>query len=284
MTSKNEILITSLEQGRNNLVIFDFLSEEYRFTELKSIIKKRLEIIKKDYDGISKLTSAIVEDKYFWGLIKSTNVEKSIDGLLNIIKELANHTLNAFKTNGENLRDILELMKVLARIENDLYKQLENSDCSKEAIANLLHDFCSQYNIDNQAIEELFEQSFHRTVTLKTRIKDLREEVFSHISNRIDDINKTIAEKESNLNYSINQSNTGFNKKLDSNINRFENLINDIINRQNDTLDTYKRENETLKYETNLLSKKVLKLQGHLKWYSVVSVVAIAIAIIGLMI
>lgn len=284
MTSKNELLITSLEQRRNDLANLDFLGEENRFTELKRKLDERLKIIENNYGKIGKLASPIETNEYLWGLIKSTNVEKSIDGLLNIIKELANHTLNAFKTNGENLRDILELMKVLARIENDLYKQLENSDCSKEAIANLLHDFCSQYNIDNQAIEELFEQSFHRTVTLKTRIKDLREEVFSHISNRIDDINKTIAEKESNLNYSINQSNTGFNKKLDSNINRFDNLINDIINRQNATFESYKRENETLKYEANLLSLKVSKIQRQLKWYSVISVVATAIAIIILVV
>ena len=67
-------------------------------------------------------------------------------------------------------------MKISVSIENDLYRQLEDSDCSKENIANLLHDLCSQYNIDSHAIEVLFEQSFNRTITLRTRINNLREE------------------------------------------------------------------------------------------------------------
>ena len=325
MTSGNEILITSLEQGRDDVANLEFLSEENKFTELKGKIEGRLKKIEENYDNINDITLPIVEDKYFGGLIKFTNVEKSLNGLLEIIKDLAKHTLNAFKTNGENLNDILVLMKVLASIENDLYKQLEVSDCSKEAIANLLHDFCSQYNIDNQAIEELFEQSFHRTVTLKARIKNLREEIINHISSQIENVNKCLTEKEDNLKSSVNQvkedfnreiksgindlrtevvnhissqienvnkniteiennlksfvnhSNTDLNNKLDSNVKRLENLIID-------TLESSKRENETLKNEANLLSQKVLKLQGELKWYFVISVVASAIAVLGLII
>ena len=332
MTSGNEILITSLELGRDDVANLEFLSEENKFTELKGKIEGRLKKIEENYGKINDITSPIVEEKYFGGLIKSTNVEKSLDGLLEIIKDLAKHTLNAFKTNGENLNDILVLMKVLASIENDLYKQLEVSDCSKEAIANLLHDFCSQYNIDNQAIEELFEQSFHRTITLKAKIKDLREEVLSHISDRIKDINDIITKKEDDVKSFIKQSNTECNFKiesdikdlheevlshisdriqdindiitkkeddvksfikllntecnfkLDSEIKRCENLIIDKTNKQYDTLESFKRENKTLKDEVHLLNQRGLKLQERLKWYSVVSVAATAIAVISLII
>ncbi len=284
MTSGNEILITSLELGRDDVANLEFLSEENKFTELKGKIEGRLKKIEENYGKINDITSPIVEEKYFGGLIKSTNVEKSLDGLLKIIKDLAKHTLNAFKTNGENLNDILVLMKVLASIENDLYKQLEVSDCSKEAIANLLHDFCSQYNIDNQAIEELFEQSFHRTITLKAKIKDLREEVLSHISDRIQDINDIITKKEDDVKSFIKLLNTECNFKLDSEIKRCENLIIDKTNKQYDTLESFKRENKTLKDEVHLLNQRGLKLQERLKWYSVVSVVATTMAVIGLII
>ena len=68
-------------------------------------------------------------------MIKSTNIEKSLEGLLEIIKTLSIGTLDAFQANSNNLQAILELMKITVEIENDLYKQLEVSDCSKENIS-----------------------------------------------------------------------------------------------------------------------------------------------------
>lgn len=180
----------------------------------------------------------------------------------------------------QELMSVLRQLKAQEDIQNRLEKQAEGlrfHDEKLEQQENALQTLIEKENNLKISVDQV-KIDFNKK--LESAINNLRSEVI----NRIDDINKTIKEKDNKLNSSINQSKTEINNKLDSNIKRFDIIINDITNRQNDTLDTYKRENETLKYETNLLSKKVLKLQGHLKWYSVVSVVAIAIAIIGLMI
>ena len=106
-----------------------------RSTKMISDSFKKVQV---KYDELSEVASPIVENEYLWGLIKSTNVEKSLEGLLKTIQGLAECTLGAFQANSANLGAILGLMKVSVSIENDLYKQLEDSDCSKENIARPL--------------------------------------------------------------------------------------------------------------------------------------------------
>ena len=172
MISENNTKIMSLGVERRNLVNKISSLDEKKFIEISKKIETSYKEVQEKYDELGSVASPVVENKYLWGLIKTTDIEKSLDGLLAIIQGLAKCTLGAFKANGENLEAILELMKILVSIENDLYKQLEDSDCSKENIANLLHDLCSQYNIDSNAIEGLFEYIDPNGERAKTLEKD----------------------------------------------------------------------------------------------------------------
>lgn len=270
------------------------------------------------YDELSEVASPIVENEYLWGLIKSTNVEKSLEGLLKTIQGLAECTLGAFQANSANLGAILGLMKVSVSIENDLYKQLEDSDCSKENIANLLHDLCSQYDIDSSAIEDLFEQSFNRTITLRTRINDLREEILERISKyeeRFEHLDETIQRKEEEFTYSLDCKTTEYKKQLESRIKEYQTVIDDYRNelktdkssykqgiestkkvlmdsikqynvevskRHNIKFEEYEKENASLKIQMEIQNQNISKLQNRLIWTLGVSIIATIVAVIGL--
>lgn len=191
----------------------------------------------------------------------------------------------------QELMSVLRQLKAQEDVQNRLEKQaeglrfhdekLEQHDERLEQLTNTLQTIIEKENNLKFAVDQI-KVDFKKE--LKSEIRNLHSEVFSHISDQFVDVNETIREKENDLKSSINQLNTYLNNKLDSNINRFENLINENINKQKDTLESYKRENEILKNEANLLCQKFLKLQGQLKWYFVISVVATVIAVIGLII
>lgn len=257
-TSNSKILIISLSMERKNSINKIDVLNEQKFIALNKDINNGFKNVQAKYDELSKVASPVVENEYLWGLIKSTNIEKSLVGLLETIKGLANCTLGAFQANSKNLEAILDLMKISVSIENDLYKQLKDSDCSKENIANLLHDFCSQYNIDNQAIEGLFEQSFNRTITLRTRINDLREEIIKHISRHEDRFNY--------LDDVIQKKGVEFTQYFDCKTAEYE------------------KENRELRIQIETQSRNISKLQNHLTWSLGISIIATIVAAIGFII
>ena len=317
-TSNNEIKITSSGVERRNLVNKINLLDEKEIVALNKKINDSFKKVQVKYDELSEVASPVVENEYLWGLIKSTNVEKSLEGLLKTIQGLAECTLGAFQANSANLGAILGLMKVSVSIENDLYKQLEDSDCSKENIANLLHDLCSQYDIDSSAIEDLFEQSFNRTITLRTRINDLREEIFERISKyeeRFEHLDESIQRKEEEFTYSLDCKTTEDKKQLESRIKEYQTAIDDYRNelkaakssykqgiestkkvlmdsikqynvevskRHNIKFEEYEKENASLKIQMEIQNQNISKLQNRLIWTLGVSIIATIVAVIGL--
>lgn len=317
-TSNNEIKITYSGVERRNLVNKINLLDEKEIVALNKKINDSFKKVQVKYDELSEVASPVVENEYLWGLIKSTNVEKSLEGLLKTIQGLAECTLGAFQANSANLGAILGLMKVSVSIENDLYKQLEDSDCSKENIANLLHDLCSQYDIDSSAIEDLFEQSFNRTITLRTRINDLREEIFERISKyeeRFEHLDESIQRKEEEFTYSLDCKTTEYKKQLESRIKEYQTAIDDYRNelkaakssykqgiestkkvlmdsikqynvevskRHNIKFEEYEKENASLKIQMEIQNQNISKLQNRLIWTLGVSIIATIVAVIGL--
>lgn len=206
-------------------------------------------------------------------------LEKQAEGL-----RLHDETLEQLREKDNNLESVINQVKI--DFNNELKSDIKNLRTEvfshiSDKIVDINKTIIEKENYLKSTVNQV-KEDFNRD--LKSSINDLRTEVINDILSKIEDINQTTTEKENNLKSSINQVNTELNNKLDSTFKSFEFLINDVTNRQNDTLETYKRENETLKNEANLLSQKVLKLQGQLKWYFVISVVASAIAVIGLII
>lgn len=228
-TSNNLIKATPLGAERRILESKIKFLDKNKFIELNDKINSSYKDIQDKYGKIKKVASPVVKNEYLCGLIKSTDVEKSLEGLLDTIKGLAECTLGAFQANGKNLSAILELMKISVSIESGLYKLLDDSECSKENIANLLHDFCAQYNIDSSAIEGLFEQSFNRTLTLRARINDLREELLERISkyeDRFEHLDETIQQKEGEFTYKFETKAEEYKEQLEARVSGYLKVVN----------------------------------------------------------
>lgn len=316
-TSNNVIKATPLGAERRILENKIKFLNENKFIELNDKIKSGYKDIQNKYKELKNVASPVVENEYLWGLIKSTDVEKSLEGLLGTIKGLASCTLGAFQANGENLKAILELMKISVSIENDLYKQLEDSDCSKENIANLLHDFCVQYDIDSSAIEGLFEQSFSRTVTLRARINDLREEILERISkyeDRFEHLDETIQQKEGEFTYKFETKAEEYKEQLEARVSGYLKVVNsyndelgivrssykqeielekkflmdsieqyniELSKRHDVKFEQYERENAELKTYIKLLNESVSKLQNRLTWSFIISAIIVLTVVVN---
>jgi hypothetical protein len=309
-TFNNEIAITSSVAERRNLTNEINILESKKIIELNNKINSSLVELQERYEELSDFSSPIVKNKILLGLINKTDVDASFNNILCCIQNLAKCTLGAFQTNGENLEAILDLIKMSVVIENDLYKLLEDSDCSKESIANLLHDLCFQYNIDSKAIESLFEQSFTRTITLRDRINALRKEVFDRIlkyEEKFENLDETISKKEKEIIESFNNEFERYNSLLEDNIANFSTVIDKCKNELEEAKKLYNQEiefakkelkKEIIKYnkelseqhnlrfeeyqkENNQLNKKISKYQNCIKLSLIVSLIATTIAAVG---
>lgn len=265
-TSNHDITITSTAMHRRDLANKINLLEPKKFTELNNRINNSVAKLKDKYEELNDFSVPIEYNKKLFGLINKVDTVKSLNNIIGCIQNLAECTLDAFQVNGENLSAILDLMRVTAGIENDLYKQLEDSDCSKESIANLLNELCKQYNIDNKAIEGLFEQSFRRTITLRDRIKDLRTEIFERISKyeeKFENLDDTISKKEKEVIELLNNNIEEYNRQLKDSINK----LSTAINKYEEELETAKKSYEQeIKLAKDELSKEIKKLHKRLIW------------------
>lgn len=310
-TSNNVIKATPLGAERRILENKIKFLDKNKFIELNDKINSSYKDIQDKYKELKNVASPVVENEYLWGLIKSTDVEKSLEGLLGTIKGLASCTLGAFQANGKNLSAILELMKISVSIESGLYKLLDDSECSKENIANLLHDFCAQYNIGSSAIEGLFEQSFNRTLTLRARINDLREELLERISkyeDRFEHLDETIQQKEEEFTYKFETKAEEYKEQLEARVNGYLKVVNnyndelgivrssykqeielekkflmdsieqyniELSKRHDVKFEQYERENAELKTYIKLLNESVSKLQNRLTWSFIISAIIV---------
>ena len=316
-TSNNLIKATPLGAERRILESKIKFLDKNKFIELNDKINSSYKDIQDKYGKLKEVASPVVKNEYLCGLIKSTDVEKSLEGLLDTIKGLAECTLGAFQANGKNLSAILELMKISVSIESDLYKLLDDSECSKENIANLLHDFCAQYNIDSSAIEGLFEQSFNRTLTLRARINDLREELLERISkyeDRFEHLDETIQQKEEEFTYKFETKAEEYKEQLEARVSGYLNVVNsyndelgivrssykqeielekkflmdsieqyniELSKRHDVKFEQYERENAELKTYIKLLNESVSKLQNRLTWSFIISAIIVLTVVVN---
>lgn len=315
MTSKNNTQITSFGDQRMNLAAKINTVNQTKIELLSDKVSSGVVTLNKEYGKLKDLSSPIVKNKHLWGLIETTDTEESIKNILKIIQDFANSTLTAFTTNGENLKAILELMRISVSIENDLYRQLEECDCSKENIANLLNDLCSQYNIDNESISGLFEQSFNRSLTLRAKINSVRDEVSNRILNLEKDIKNLdtalqnrVKSCEQNLQNQVDQSLQQFESDSQKCINTIEDkiillenteetLLKDVesaTKEMKDSINMYQSElsklsesrfellNSELRKNIETLNNNIEKISKRSTWCIIISIVSIIIAIISI--
>lgn len=95
------------------------------------------------------------------------------------------------KTN-ENLGRSLDLIKLLAIVEKDLYEQIDDQIVRSNEFNEAFLEWCKQQGINDDEVRGLLETSFNRAYTLRDRIYKLRDES----RNAITELGKRVGELE----------------------------------------------------------------------------------------
>ena len=134
--------------------------------------KDELESILEDIES----NTCPIEIKRNWGFIKKSSIE---DACKEIYKNLSGYikdcSVSIQKTN-ENLGRSLELIKLLAIVEKDLYEKIDDQIVRSNEFNEIFLDWCKQQGINDEEVRGLLETSFHRAYTLRDRINTLRNE------------------------------------------------------------------------------------------------------------
>lgn len=171
--------VVKLNSERRNLLVQKKFFQD--FTSLAEDLQDQRKSIDK---SLNNLTSNIDVDikRNWWG---STNIESVEDAISKVYKNLSDYIREYGKALckiNDNQCKTLELISILAKFEDDLYKQLDNSEVATNELRQLIVDWCREQNINDEDVQKLLDYSFQRSITLRDRINNLREELEKKIS------------------------------------------------------------------------------------------------------
>jgi len=155
-----------------------------KFQKISRDISSNKTNIKKALSNLEKQNCPLKEDEHLFGLIKSLNTKDSFIAMYDKMKELSTTSYNAIDSCNKNMEEILELMKILATTERDIYDMIDQNELSVVEISSIIKEICRNANIKDETIEELFNQTFQRSYTLRDRIRELRND----LEKRIEDL------------------------------------------------------------------------------------------------
>ena len=122
-------------------------------------------------------------EKNWIGLVKKSSLEEIIE---KVYKNLSSYIVQcgkALQNTNDNLSRSLDLIKLLALVEKDLYKILDDQIVSNNELKDILSDWFKKQGINDNDVRELLESSFQRAYTLRDRLNNFRQEYKSNIAN-----------------------------------------------------------------------------------------------------
>ena len=190
-----------------------------KFQEIQNRISECNKSLSNALEELENESSPIVETKYM-GLIKTLDTKGSFNATFDKIKDLSKTSYNAINACNENMMSILQLMKILATTEKDIYDMIDKNELSVVEISNVIKEICRNANIKDETIEELFNQTFQRSYTLRDRIKQLR----IVLEERIDKLEQKFINLDQTIEYEKNEITT-YCKKVKSSVQEESNHI-----------------------------------------------------------
>lgn len=190
-----------------------------KFQEIQNRISECNKSLSNALEELENESSPIVETKYM-GLIKTLDTKGSFNATFDKIKDLSKTSYNAINACNENMMSILQLMKILATTEKDIYDMIDKNELSVAEISNVIKEICRNANIKDETIEELFNQTFQRSYTLRDRIKQLR----IVLEERIDKLEQKFINLDQTIEYEKNEITT-YCKKVKSSVQEESNHI-----------------------------------------------------------
>ena len=127
---------------------------------------------------------------------------------------------------------ILELMKILATTEKDIYDMIDKNELSVVEISNVIKEICRNANIKDETIEELFNQTFQRSYTLRDRIKQLRivlEERINKLEQKFINLDQTIEYEKNEITTYCKKVKSSVQEESNHILTKYEKELNNII-------------------------------------------------------
>lgn len=158
-------------------------------------------------DSLDTSSLEVTIRRRWWG---GTDHESIKEGFENVYSNLGNYIGKcgkALQQTNENLGRTLELIKLLALVEKELYEHIENQTVSNNELKTVIHDWFRKQGIRDEEVQELLETSFKRAYTLRDRLNALRQENEESIA-RLEERITALEKKQSSNNVKTILSNT----------------------------------------------------------------------------
>ena len=202
-----------------------------KFKKIQNRISECNKSLSNALEELENESSPIVETKYM-GLIKTLDTKGSFNATFDKIKDLSKTSYNAINACNENMMSILELMKILATTEKDIYDMIDKNELSVVEISNVIKEICRNANIKDETIEELFNQTFQRSYTLRDRIKQLRivlEERINKLEQKFINLDQTIEYEKNEITTYCKKVKSSVQEESNHILTKYEKELNNII-------------------------------------------------------
>ena len=169
---KNDTSIVPI--GNTNLPVDVQLTNELK--RLSTEIINGQKELQDTIDNIDKKVLPINIRRNWIGAIKTSSIEEACKNIYSDLSEYIKDCGRAIQKTNENLGCSLNLIKLLAVVEKDLYEQIDNQAVHNNELKSVFLEWCTSQGINDQEMRDLLETCFNRAYILRDRINSLRNE------------------------------------------------------------------------------------------------------------
>jgi hypothetical protein len=172
--------------GNASLPVDVQLTDELK--RLSTEIIKGQNELRKTLDNIDKKVLPIDIKRNWIGAIKKSSIEETCKNIYSNLSEYIKDCGRAIQKTNDNLGSSLNLIKLLAVVEKDLYEQIDNQAVHNNELKAVFLEWCQSQGINDQEMRDLLETCFNRAYILRDRINSLRNE----FRNGIEELTETV--------------------------------------------------------------------------------------------
>lgn len=116
-------------------------------------------------------------EKNWLGIAKASSIQEQIKNVYKDAITGIGDCVSAIKSTNRSLGLTLDLIKVLARVERDIYEATDRGVIRNNEIVESLATWMKQQGINDKQVQELLDSSFQRAYTLRDRMNSLKLEL-----------------------------------------------------------------------------------------------------------
>lgn len=193
-------------QSNNYLVIkrkLENIDFEPRVLQLYNRLITDTDELNNSINNLSQEKSTLVSTKRRF-FIETLDKNATISNIISHNNQIVECFKKNFDRIHERMSGTIDLIQLLATLENDISKTLEEHGISLNKFQQAVNEIYEEQMEFNSQMGHLFKESFERTFILRDRIKAIEDEN-SHIKNEISTIQLNITKTKEQITDDINQ-------------------------------------------------------------------------------